>query len=242
MMRTRPCFVVHVTDGAPRDAALRSCPDKSRDAYARARSQELLDALAIAGVAPDHVRWLGATDQEACFVLGELTRRLLGVLELLRPACAIVHAYEGGHPDHDAAAFIAHAAVRLLRKRGGAVPVLYEMASYHAAEGRLVAGEFIGNAGAPEIALALTRGELECKRRMPACFGSQTQALSELARPLDVERYRVAVRPDFSQPAHTGRLHYEALGWPLSAEHFCLLAVAAQRGLARGGLGWDLAS
>src|SRR4051794_20505223 len=89
LLRTRPCFIVHVTDGAPRDAALRSCGIKSREAYAEARGQELGAALAIAGVAPESVRWLGATDQEACFVLGELTRRLLGVLEKLRPASVI---------------------------------------------------------------------------------------------------------------------------------------------------------
>jgi LmbE family N-acetylglucosaminyl deacetylase len=235
--------VVHVTDGAPRDAALRPrLAQHSRDAYADLRCQEVVAALHIAGIARDHVRWLGAVDQEACFVLGELTRRLLGVFETVRPACAIVHAYEGGHPDHDAAAFIAHAAVRLLRKRGGTIPVLYEMASYHAAPGHLVAGEFISNAAAPEIALGLTQLELERKREMLACFDSQSQALSELARPLDVERFRVAVRPDFYRPAHPGRQHYEAQGWPLSAEHFCLLAVAAQRGLAKGGFGWDLAS
>src|SRR6185437_9724842 len=48
------------------------------------------------------------------------------------------HAYEGGHPDHDAVAFAVHAACRL----SDIPPAIVEMPYYHRQDGRLITGEF----------------------------------------------------------------------------------------------------
>lgn len=65
-----------------------------------------------------------------------LARALAADLDALRPRRLVTHAYEGGHPDHDAAAFVARAALDLLRRSGRPAPRLLEMALYHGAPAR----------------------------------------------------------------------------------------------------------
>ena len=71
--------------------------------------------------------------------LTELAHRLREILEREKPQAVITHAYEGGHPDHDAAAFAVRAACRLAAEP----PPILEMALYHRRDGRLVSGEFL---------------------------------------------------------------------------------------------------
>jgi len=113
--RGREVHLVHLTDGAPADPwfALRAgC--ETREAYATLRARELEAALEVMGLAAARRTSLGARDQEAALALVELTRALAWVLEDERPALVLTHAYEGGHPDHDAAAFASRAALALL--------------------------------------------------------------------------------------------------------------------------------
>src|SRR5436190_3773713 len=148
LQRSARCNLVHLTDGAPRDPALRSATQaSSRFAYANARRGELVAALAQTKVAARQLTWLGAIDQEACFALGGLVRRLHALLLETSPSFVVTHAYEGGHPDHDAAAFVTRASVELCAIFRGTAPVLLEMASYHGACGALVAAEFVPESG-----------------------------------------------------------------------------------------------
>src|SRR5687767_132070 len=65
--------VVHVTDGAPGDnrtAKRRGFP--SRDAYAKARRAEVVDALRLAGMDESRIRCLGFMDGEATYRMVEL--------------------------------------------------------------------------------------------------------------------------------------------------------------------------
>jgi LmbE family N-acetylglucosaminyl deacetylase len=97
--------IVHVTDGAPRamqDA--RAAGHATRDAYARARRGEAEAALALAGIPPRRLFALGIADQEASFRLAGLARRLARLLRERTMGVVLTHAYEGGHPDHDATA------------------------------------------------------------------------------------------------------------------------------------------
>ena len=106
--------IVHVTDGAPR-----RLPDWQRlgfaspEAYAGARAAELRAALAAAGCDAPHVM-LGYPDQDASANLAEIARRLSALFAEHRVAAVLTHAYEGGHPDHDATAWACHAAARLV--------------------------------------------------------------------------------------------------------------------------------
>ncbi len=211
LLRAEQVAVVHVTDGAPRDPALRpGHPD--REAYARVRRREALEALAVAGVPRGRAVALSAVDQEAVQLLAPLARELAGVLAAVAPRIVVTHAFEGGHPDHDATALAVRAARVLLWRRSGRAPRLVEMAGYHRGGDRLVAGAFL--AGPRAVRHRLTRGEREAKRRMLGCYASQRRVLSTLG--LDgvaEERFRVAPTLWPWPRPHAGPLHYEVQGW-----------------------------
>ncbi|HEX8822169.1 MAG TPA: PIG-L family deacetylase, partial [Archangium sp.] len=131
LRRSPGCHVIHVTDGAPRDASLRSQgAPPTREGYARLREEEAIAAMRLAGIAPDQLLSLGAVDQEATLELVTLTHYLMALVKALRPTLLVVHPYEGGHPDHDAAAFISHSAVALMARAGRTPPTLLEMTSH----------------------------------------------------------------------------------------------------------------
>jgi N-acetylglucosamine malate deacetylase 2 len=231
------CAVVHLTEGVPRDltwapAALAVGWDGQE--YGSVRRRELEAAMAVAGVPAERLVGLGAVDQEAVFAVGDLARRLGDLLAEMAPEVVLAPAYEGGHPDHDAAALVVRAAAGLLARGGRPVPALVEMALYHAGpDGGLVTGEFLpGAAPVNETAvLVLAEAERERKRRMIETFASQRATLAPFG--VEVERFRPAPRCDFSRPPHAGPLWYERLGFPLSGERW---RAEARRALAGLGL------
>lgn len=234
LQRVPVCTIMHVTDGAPMDPGLcAQDAQRTREAYAELRRKEAVQAMEQVSIPADRVHCLGAVDQEATFSMPELTLCVLQALEELKPKLLAVHAYEGGHPDHDTACFAAHAACALLRSRGGRVPLVIEMTSYHAAGGRLSIGQFVPGSGPPEVVVRLSDRERERKRDMIAAFGSQTPVLANFG--VDVERFRLAPQYDFTRAPHAGRLHYERLGWPLSGDDWRLFARNALRELGLGG-------
>ena len=208
LCRSAGARVFHLTDGAPRDPRLwtRAFPG-GRDEYAALRRDEARRALAIAGVPPARIECLGAVDQEAIDSAAHLARSLADRLRSLRPPIVVVHPYEGGHPDHDAASLIAHAAAALL---GPMAPALVEMTSYHAEGAALVAEEFLP-APEPIVASPLDGDVRARKQRMIAAYASQSEVLKEF--PLRAERFRTAPAAHFEQPPHGGELHYERMGW-----------------------------
>jgi LmbE family N-acetylglucosaminyl deacetylase len=205
------CRVAHLTDGAPADPALWPAGfHGSRQEYAQLRRCEARAALALAGVRSAHVHALAGSDQRAIQQAALLIAQLHGLLEELRPPVLVSHAYEGGHPDHDAAAFIAWAALRARPEID-----LVEMTSYHAAPAGWVAGEFLPSS-APVWSVELSPPAQGLKRRMFEAHRSQRAVLGGLF--LTCERFRPAPRYDFSQPPHAGRLLYEQRGWMTGAE------------------------
>ncbi len=231
--------VVHVTDGAPRDAAdARRHGFADARAYADARAAEAEAALAMAGHDPSCLTRLGVADQEASLHLAAIARalrRAMGEADLV-----LTHAYEGGHSDHDAVAFAVAAAARL------AARVVVEMPFYRAAEvappiprapdcllagdeGPVAAGtgaacfrnapwirqRFLPQAGAgPERLLRLDPAEQDRKRAMLAAHRTQGGTLGDFA--VDMERYRLAPPHDFNALPHGGDLLYERHGWNLT--------------------------
>ena len=126
----RRLLLVHVTDGAPRNGAdARAAGFATTTDYAAARRRELAAALAAGGAVPALAE-LHAPDQEAALTMGELATVLTALMHRHQTAVVIAHPYEGGHPDHDAAALIAH----LAAARTGAAEIV-EMTSYHRAAG-----------------------------------------------------------------------------------------------------------
>jgi len=225
--RLREAILVHVTDGSPRDLGdARACGFGTREEYAAARRRELAAALDVAGLRPEQARELGCVDQEASLHLVDLSRRAAALLRELQPEMVLTHPYEGGHPDHDATAFIVHAACELLSRQGLPGPVIVEMTSYHNSPQGIRPGEFLEN-GDGVRSVVLSDAECALKRRMFDCYPTQRNTLSLF--PIGVEQFRPAPRYDFTRPPHEGQLFYESFPWGMTGDRF--------RSLAREALG-----
>ncbi|WP_434386566.1 PIG-L deacetylase family protein [Melittangium boletus] len=184
LRRSPGCHVVHVTDGVPR----RSHPEgPPHGAQARLREEESFEALSLAGLTPDQLLSLGAVAEEAPWELVTLTECLLALVKALRPSLLVVPPYTGSDADQDATAFVAHAAVALLRRGGRSEPVLLEMLPP-------VGGALSG----PAVArVHLTDEGRATKQRMLACARSRGAPWVAWEQ----ENYRRAPRYDFTRPS-----------------------------------------
>lgn len=226
--------LVHVTDGAPRNLLDAHAAGFDRwQCYAAARRRELLAALRIAGIEATRADQLDIPDQQASFRLLELTKTLAAKLHALCPEIVLTHAYEGGHPDHDAAAFAVHAACALVERCGGEVPAIVEMTGYHMARGTPANSEFSDRPGSPVVTLVLGARERALKQRLIDCFATQSRVLADFA--IDVERFRPAPGYDFARPPHQGRLFCEHFDWGIDGARWQALAGEALAALGIGG-------
>jgi LmbE family N-acetylglucosaminyl deacetylase len=219
----RRLTLVHLTDGAPQDPGdARRAGFTDPSAYRHVRWAELDRALEILAVAPDW-RALGIRDQTAARHLPQLARALTPLVA--ESAIVVTHPYEGGHPDHDAAAFAVQAACAALAAAGHRAPARLEFAGYHLDRGRTVTGRFCPDPGRPAVAARLTLGARERKRRALAAFRSQAHTLTWFAA--ETEAYREAPDYDFTRPPPPGVALYDQWGWTLSSECWRMLAAAA---------------
>ncbi|HYE62991.1 MAG TPA: PIG-L family deacetylase [Phycisphaerales bacterium] len=211
---------VFLTDGSPADGNDAARLGLTQTAYAACRRAERDAALSLGCCRPPATRELNLRDQTASLHLPALAQTLADHFEKTRCDLVLTHAYEGGHPDHDAAAFSVHAAVRLLTRRA---PIIIEMALYHAAAGAFTSNSFIHAAGA--LTVHLTAGEQARKRRLLACYNSQAGTLALFSQVQ--EQFRLAPQHDFTRPPHRGPLHYESQPWGMTGPRFTSLARAA---------------
>lgn len=221
--------VAFCTDGAPNDRRFWS-PDAtgSRTEYAALRYKEAHAALQVLGIGSDKIVFLGGVDQDAICEVPKLVEALLSSLRKFKPDILITLAYEGGHPDHDAASLVAHIAVNQLQHEHR--PELVEMPLYHARDGQTVMAEFLpnlqdGTPPPPELIVQLSPEEIARKQQMVECHHSQRLVVQGF--PLEQERFRPAPAYDYSRPPHPGRLWYECRGWPMTGERWRRYATAA---------------
>jgi LmbE family N-acetylglucosaminyl deacetylase len=220
--RLEEVAVVVVTDGAPRDLAdARANGVDSAEAYAELRRTELALALALGGVPEAWVIRFGIPDQEAALHLIDLTHRLNALFARRATRVALTHAYEGGHPDHDAVAFAVHAAARLRRLRGQSISIV-EMPYYAQGPSAPVVQQFAPAAGCPEAVLPLGKRERIVKRRMIAAHRTQRRTLAQFTD--EVERFRRSPIYDFSEVPNDGRLFYAQNDWGMTGERWLTLA------------------
>lgn len=235
LRRFDDALLVHVTDGAPRDGDdARRYGFAGAAEYAKARRGELTAAMRAGEAERVRMLCLEMPDKEAMRGLAGLSRQVAEFLTSERPRAVFTHAYEGGHPDHDACAFAARAACRLVAAPTGIV----EMPFYHRSGSALILGHFVafgrksgsadpaaeqsdngsqpspGRHAPAELALSLKPDELRRKRAMVECFATQSWLLQQFD--LAVERFRLAPEYDFASPPHPGELHYETLGWGIA--------------------------
>ena len=113
-----------------------------------------------------------------------------------------VPAYEGGHPDHDLASFLAG----LLRQR---LPV-WEFAAYNFAGRRIRSHAFPEPSGRERV-LTLDAAAAAAKRAALATYASERGNLGYVA--LEREVFRPQVAADYRRPPHAGRLFYQRFQW-----------------------------
>ncbi len=230
LARAQSVGVIYVTDGAPRrgsharDAGFSNWPD-----YAHARRREAEAALAILQRDFALVQNLGIADQDAVFNLVATTCCLV---EKIRSGFShiVTHAYEGGHPDHDATAFCVHAACALIAQEGDVAPHIVEAPLYIAPDGRYVYSRFLTDADAGPITVCkLTPAEQARKRRMFDCHVTQKAVFDSFR--LDQEMFRLAPRYHFSVPPHAGEVGFDQFKWPLTGQVWRTHARRAMREL-----------
>jgi LmbE family N-acetylglucosaminyl deacetylase len=211
LSRFRDALLLHVTDGAPRDGRDAAAHGYANIAdYAFARRAELHAALEAGQAEGVRTEAVGVPDQEVCLNLVMLTQYMLRRSREEAPHAIFAQPYEGGHPDHDAVAFVVRAAARLTTSDGRSPPAILEMTAYHADGPRLATGTFLP-AERPITTIALGCADRARKRRMIDCFTSQRDLLAGFAT--EMERFREAPEYDFLQPPDPGELYYERLGW-----------------------------
>jgi N-acetylglucosamine malate deacetylase 2 len=234
MPRLKLASFIYITDGAPRDGrdASRNGFADCRD-YAVARRRETHAALSLAGICPSRMQQFEYPDQGASLHMADIARKLVEVFRAQQVEAVLTHAYEGGHPDHDATAFTAHAAHALLQREGADPPALVEMTSYHNSPHGLEPCTFLADRAEEDVSVVLSPALRAFKYRLLACYATQWDALQYF--PVEVERFRPAPAYDFTQPPHLGRLFYELHPWGMTGERFCKLARSALYQLGLSG-------
>lgn len=218
--------VLHVTDGAPGDMRdAKAAGFQERCAYAQARRQECLAALAIANVPEDRVVEFEVTDHCAAHHLAELTKKIATFLQQSGADIVVTHPYEGGHPDHDATAFATHAALRLIKENGFRPPVLFEMALHPSEDFQAKLPEFLPGSERETTTLVLDERAQKLKQRMFACLETQRESLE--VSPVGPEKFRQPTAYDFSAPPQAGKLHYENFAWAPRVKEWQSLASKA---------------
>jgi LmbE family N-acetylglucosaminyl deacetylase len=175
--------VLVCTDGAPSVARMwRGKGYHTREEYARKRASEFRAALEIAGVRHKHVL-SGIPDQQLHRYLPQASIHLERFASEFRPDVILTHAYEGGHPDHDACAFLGHWIGEKF-----SIPV-WEMPLYHhkAAGLPLIYQQFLA-ASPDEVMLSASPAEIGRKENMLGQHKTQAGVISEFAKARELFR------------------------------------------------------
>jgi LmbE family N-acetylglucosaminyl deacetylase len=198
----------------------------SKEEYAKKRYNEFCDALGSAGISMPSCIELGYSDQESSFYLVQMTNDLCDIFNVLRPDVIMTHSYEGGHPDHDSAAFAVHEALKRLNLgESKNRPVLLELSSYHSDNGRMSTFDFLPEKTCLKVVTRLSDDQRRLKKKMFDCFETQKNVLQYF--PIETECFRNAPVYDFTRAPHEGKLYYEYYDWGVKGDQWRKLAKEA---------------
>jgi LmbE family N-acetylglucosaminyl deacetylase len=184
------------------------------DDYAAARTGELRNALCDVRIGA--LIEIGLRDQSSAHHLAGLCRRLLDIFWSRKIGTVLTHAYEGGHPDHDAVAFAVHWAGRCAH-----VDII-EMPYYRGGPSGPAFQSFGDETGVVEC--PLSHEAQVRKSAMMAAHATQSSVLSQFS--LAAERFRRAPEYDFLTPPNGGLVYYDSQPWGLTSARWCEVAAA----------------
>lgn len=217
---------VYVTDGAPENPYYYSKAGFSDSrSYARARKDELFQALSLAGFDSSDCIFIDIPDQKAVFHIPEIVKELTSIFGSHEPDLVVTHPYEGGHPDHDTTALATHIALQNNLLINGYAPVALEFTSYHAENGEIAMNKFLENNDCIQRDVILTEEERISKQKMINCFRSQFDFITRFS--LEKESFRQIPDYDFTKPPHERKLFYEHFDWGVNGEKWRESAVNA---------------
>jgi len=201
VLQTLPdATIVHVTDGAALvEGGWQARAAPSRDAYAAQRRAELANAMHLLEPRVPTLLGLNVADLGVHRCLPHVIRHLAAIIDQGSFRCVMTHAFEGGHPDHDATAFAVAAAAR-------PDMAIIEMPFYALAPARR---------GGPYWTITLSAAESRRKRCMLSAFETQQRVLSRVSD--TCERFRVAPCHDFRSLPNGGLVLYDRLGLPVTS-------------------------
>jgi LmbE family N-acetylglucosaminyl deacetylase len=210
--RLEKASIVHLTNGAPRDLRYaRAAGFATRAAYSAVRRAEFERAMAEGEAQHVLPMWFNIDDQALAVHLAEAARALARLFANLGTEIVLTHPYEGGHPDHDAAALAVRAAAALVARAGMNPPDIGEMTFYHPGSSDLVIQQFVPEPNSSEVAVALDERVWNRKQRMVAQFRSQRDTVEPFnAR---FERFRHAPSYDFGRQPNQGAMQYDFKQW-----------------------------
>jgi LmbE family N-acetylglucosaminyl deacetylase len=230
MQKMQKAVIIFSTDGAPRHEGFWR-KYGSRQAYADVRREEARLALDAVTACPvflaDRVDG-GIADQELFRSLPAAIAAVEKIAASVEPNCILTPAYEGGHPDHDAACFMGW----VVGQRSS-VPV-WEAPLYHRRADGASAPQTFPELAGTEVELRAERGTLQKKIEMLRAYKSQGLVLDGF-RP-DVESFRPLASYDFTRPPLPWKLNYEHWGWGISGAEVSAAFATYLRGEARGSV------
>jgi LmbE family N-acetylglucosaminyl deacetylase len=131
------------------------------------------------------------------------SRRLIGeAIVKLKADTLWAPAYEGGHPDHDLANFLASTVRDDVN--------VWECSEYNHSGGRVQCNEFPFKTG-QEKELLLSDDERVLKKKLLETYASECSNLSYVRTEREV--FRPIAEYDYSRPPHDGTLFYERYAW-----------------------------
>jgi LmbE family N-acetylglucosaminyl deacetylase len=189
----------------------------------------LEQALSMLELPPGTSSGMWFADQTACCHLQTAAELLAHCFVDVQPAAVITHPYEGGHPDHDAAAFAVSAALRLMMRDGYSAPAHLEFASYNRINGIYRWLTYPPKPAAESCTMPIPEAGKLRKQMLLDSFKTQETTLKGV--PVHFEGLRIAPLYRFTDPPHEGKLNYEYHSWGMTGAKFRIFAADALRSL-----------
>jgi len=156
----------------------------------------------------------GITDQELFQNLPAAITQAKSVVSQVQPDCILTPAYEGGHPDHDAACFISS----VLGSHAN-LPV-WESPLYHRkADGSIAIQTFpelTGRERELRTGDSSEESKKEKEKKIDMFHAYRSQGLVLDAFRPEVETFRPLADYDFTRPPLPWKLNYEHWGWNMT--------------------------